>query len=141
MSDTTTTRSDAVDDGTTRRPVWLHGIAASVVAAGATTAVAAAASAAGVSFADHTGASIPPLGFTEVTLVFSLLGVGLAAILARKARHPRRVFVRTTLALLLLSFVPDLTFGFDPVSAVTLMSDHVLAAAIVIPTLARRLVP
>ncbi|MFL6089357.1 MAG: DUF6069 family protein [Aeromicrobium sp.] len=122
-----------------RRSVWRHGLAASVVAAAATTGFAAAAAAAGVSFADRTGASIPVSGFATVTLFFSLLGVGLAAILARKAKHPRRVFVRTTLALLALSFVPDATFGFDLVSALTLMADHVLAAAIVIPSLARRL--
>jgi hypothetical protein len=123
----------------TRQSVWLHGLVASVVATAATTSFAAIASKAGVSFADSSGASIPPLGFAELTFVFSMIGVGLAAALARKAAHPRRTFVRTTLALLVLSFVPDATFGFDPVSAVCLMADHVLAAAIVIPTLARRL--
>jgi len=38
-----------------------------------------------------------------------------------------------------LSFVPDLTFGFDTGSAATLITRHTVAAAIVVPTLAGRL--
>jgi hypothetical protein len=122
-----------------RQPVWKHGVTAAVVASMATTALAAVASAAGVSFADSTGASIPIAGFTQLTLVFSLLGVGIAAILARKARRPRSTFVRTTVTLTALSVVPDLTFGFDAGSAATLITLHTVAAAIVVPTLAGRL--
>ena len=122
-----------------RRPVWKHGVAAAVVASVATTALAAIASAAGVSFADRTGASIPIAGFAQLTLVFSLIGVGIAAVMARKARRPRRTFVRTAVALTALSFVPDLTFGFDAASAATLIALHTVAAAIVVPTLAGRL--
>ncbi|SFB72169.1 hypothetical protein SAMN04487968_101138 [Nocardioides terrae] len=124
---------------TTRSSVWKHGVAAAAAAAAATTTVAAVASSAGVSFADRSGASIPVAAFTQLTLIFSLVGVALAAVLARKARRPRPTFVRTTVALTVLSLVPDATFGFDGASAATLMSLHVLAAAIVIPTLARRL--
>jgi hypothetical protein len=50
--------------------------------------------------------------------------------------------VRTVLALTAmtaLSFVPDLTFGFDAGSAATLITLHIVAAAIVVPTLAGRL--
>jgi amino acid transporter len=122
-----------------RQPVWKHGVAAAVIASTATTALAAAASTAGVSFADNTGASIPLAGFAQLTLVFSLVGVGLAAVVARKARRPRRTFVRTTVALTVLSFVPDLTFGFDAGSAATLITLHIVAAAIVVPALAGRL--
>jgi hypothetical protein len=122
-----------------RQPVWKHGVAAAVVASVATTVLAAVASAAGVSFADSTGASIPIAGFAQLTLVFSLVGVGIAAVLARKARRPRSMFVRTALALTALSFVPDLTFGFDAGSAATLITLHTVAAAIVVPTLAGRL--
>lgn len=122
-----------------RQRVWKHGVTASVVASVVTTALAAVASAAGVSFADSTGASIPLAGFTQLTLVFSLIGVGIAAVMARKARRPRTTFVRTTLALTALSFVPDLTFGFDAATAATLIALHIVAAAIVVPTLARRL--
>ena len=122
-----------------RHPVWKHGVASAVVAAVATTVLAAIASVAGVSFADSTGASIPIAGFAQLTLVFSLIGVGIAAIMARRARRPRATFVRTAVALTALSFVPDLTFGFDAGSAATLITLHTVAAAIVVPTLARRL--
>jgi len=122
-----------------RQPVWKHGLAAAVAASVATTVLAALASAAGISFADQTGASIPIAGFAQLTLLFSLLGAGIAAVLARKARRPRATFVRTALVLTALSFVPDLTFGFDAGSAATLIGLHTIAAAIVVPTLARRL--
>ena len=49
--------------------------------------------------------------------------------------------MRTAVALTALSFVPDLTFGFDAGSAATLITLHTVAAAIVVPTLARRLAP
>jgi peptidoglycan/LPS O-acetylase OafA/YrhL len=122
-----------------RLSVWRHGIAAAVLASAVTTTLAALASAAGVSFADHTGASIPLAGFTQLTLLFCLLGVGIAAVIARKARRPRSTFTRTALALTALSLVPDLTFGFDAASATTLITLHIVAAAIMVPTLARRL--
>ena len=122
-----------------RQPVWKHGVAASLVASVATTGLAAIASALGVSFADRTGSSIPLAAFAQLTLVFSLLGVGIAAVMARKARRPRATFVRTAVALTALSFVPDLTFGFDAGSAATLITLHTVAAAIVVPALARRL--
>lgn len=139
MSTATATSSTRVLTGAERRPVWRHGAAASVAAAIATTTVAAVASAAGVSFADRTGSAIPTAGFAQLTLVFSLIGVALAAVLARKARRPRSTFVRTTVALTVLSLVPDATFGFGLASAATLMALHMMAAVIVIPVLARRL--
>lgn len=134
------TVTDAAPSSTpTRRSVYKHGLAAAASAAVATTVLAALASAAGVSFADRSGAGIPIPGFTTLTFVFALVGVGLAAILARRARRPRSTFVRTTVALTALSFVPDLTVGFDAASAATLIALHTVAALIVIPTLARRL--
>ena len=122
-----------------RQPVWKHGVAAAVAASVATTVLASFASTAGVSFADSTGASIPIAAFAQLTLVFSLVGVGIAAVMARKARRPRPTFVRTAVALTALSFVPDLTFGFDTGSAATLITLHTVAAAIVVPALAGRL--
>lgn len=124
---------------TERLPVWKHGVAAAAAAAVATTVLAAIAKAAGVSFADSTGASIPVAGFAELTLVFSLIGTGLAAVMARKARHPRTTFVRTAVVLTVLSYVPDLISGFSAGSAATLIALHTVAAVIVVPVLARRL--
>lgn len=124
-----------------RPTVWRHGLAAAGVAAVVTTTLAAVASASGVSFADGSGVRLPILAFAQLTFAFSMVGVGLAAVLARKARRPRSTFVRTTLALTVLSVVPDATFGFDVASALTLMALHAVAAAIVIPALAARLAP
>ena len=135
----TRTTSSAPASTSERQPVGKHGVAAAVVASVATTVLAAVASAAGVSFADGTGASIPIGAFAQLTLVFSLFGVGIAAVMARKVRRPRPTFVRTTVALTALSCVPDVTFGFDAGSAATLIALHIVAAAIVVPTLARRL--
>jgi Family of unknown function (DUF6069) len=135
----TRTTSSAAAPAATRQSVWKHGVASAVVAAMATTVLAAIASAAGVSFADSSGVSIPVLGFAQLTLIFSLVGVGIAAVMARKARRPRPTFVRTAIALTALSFVPDLTFGFDAASAASLIALHTVAAVIVVPTLARRL--
>jgi peptidoglycan/LPS O-acetylase OafA/YrhL len=123
----------------TRPTLWRHGVAAGAVAALATTAIAAVASAAGVSFADHTGEAIPLFAFPQLTIVFTLVGVAVAAVLARRARRPRSTFVRTTVTLTALSVIPDLTFGFDAASAATLICCHLAAAAIVVPTLAGRL--
>ena len=122
-----------------RQPLWKRGVVAAVVASITTTGLAALASGDGVSFADSSGASIPIAGFTELTLIFSLLGVGIAAVIARRARRPRRTFVATALALYALSIVPDLTFGFDTSSATALITLHTVATAIVVPALAGRL--
>jgi Family of unknown function (DUF6069) len=142
MSTTQVTTHDTFDApaiAVRRQPVWKHGVVAAAVASATTSALAAVASAAGVSFADTTGESIPVSGFAVLTMVFTLIGVAMAAVMARKARRPQSTFVRTTIAMTLLSFVPDLTFGFDAASAATLISLHTVAAAIVVPTLARRL--
>ncbi|BEP12188.1 hypothetical protein acdb102_04990 [Acidothermaceae bacterium B102] len=122
-----------------RPPIRVYGITAAAVASAVTTSLAAVASAAGVSFADGSGTSIPIAGFAEMTMLFSLVGLGIAALISRMARRPRLTFLRTTVALTALSFVPDLTFGFDTVSAATLITLHTVAAAIVVPTLAGRL--
>lgn len=121
-----------------RKPVWLHGLGATVVASAVVTVLAVAASAAGVSFETASG-TIPLAGYAQLTALFSLIGVAMAAVMARVARRPRRTFVVTTVVLTAASFVPDVTFGFDAASAVVLMLMHVVAAVIVIPVLARRL--
>ena len=114
------------------------GLAATAVAALATSTVAAGGSAAGISL-DVSGAPIPVSGFAVLTVVFSLVGVALAAVLARRARQPRRTFVRTTVVLTALSLVPDLVADAAIDTRVLLMVTHLVAAAIVVPTVARRL--
>ena len=84
-----------------------------------------------------TGYSVAVLG--EHPAAQQWIGVALAAVLARKARRPRSTFVRTTVLLTALSYVPDLVSGFDVASTATLITLHTIAAMIVIPVLARRL--
>ncbi|WP_225991300.1 DUF6069 family protein [Actinomadura montaniterrae] len=96
------------------------------VAAVVTAAIAAAGKAAGIGLAVG-GAPIPVAGFATLTVIFSVVGLVLALVLAPRARRPRTVFVRTTLVLTALSLVPDV-----------LMLTHLAAAAMVIPAIARR---
>jgi hypothetical protein len=114
------------------------GVAAAAVAAAATTTVAAAGHAAGISL-DVGGEPIPLPGFTQLTAVAALLGLALATVLVRTARNARRTFVRTTLVLTALSLIPDLIVPADLTTRVLLMITHLVAAAIVIPAIARRL--
>jgi hypothetical protein len=114
------------------------GLAATAAASAATMIVAAAGHAAGISL-DVSGAPIPVSGFGVLTAVFSVVGLVLAAVLSRTARHPRRAFVRTTVILTALSLVPDVIADATPATKALLMLTHLVAAAIVIPAVARRL--
>jgi hypothetical protein len=114
------------------------GVAATAVASAATMIVAAVGHAAGISL-DMAGAPIPVTGFGVLTAVFSLVGVVLAVVLSRKAGNPRRTFVRTTVVLTVLSLVPDAIADAAPATKALLMVTHLIAAAIVIPAIARRL--
>jgi hypothetical protein len=114
------------------------GLVATAAASAATMATAAAGHAAGISL-HVSGAPIPLSGFAMLTAVFSLVGVILAAVLARTARAPRRAFVRTTVVLTALSLVPDVLADAAPATKILLMVTHLVAAAIVVPAVARRL--
>ena len=121
-----------------RRPVWRAGVVAGLAAAAATTATAAAAHAAGVSLA-IAGEPIPLAGFAQLTLVGALIGTALAAVLARRSARARTLFVRTAMALTAVSLVPDVIVSAGPATRILLGFTHVVAAAIVVPALARRL--
>jgi hypothetical protein len=114
------------------------GLLATAGASAATMAVAAGAHAAGISL-DMAGAPIPVTGFAVLTAVFSLVGLVLAVALARWARTPQKTFIRTTVALTALSLVPDAIADSAPATKALLMAAHLVAAAIVIPAVARRL--
>jgi hypothetical protein len=116
----------------------LTGLAATAAASVATPVVAAAGHAAGISL-DIGGAPIPVLGFATLTAFFSVVGVILAVVLSRLARHPRSVFVRTTVVLTALSLVPDVIVDAAVSTKALLMLTHLVAAAIVVPAVARRL--
>ena len=136
MSATDTTARPAATTST--GSLLVGGVVATALASVATPVVAAAGNAAGISL-DIAGAPIPVPGFATLTAVFSLVGVVLAVVLSRFARHPRRTFVRTTVVLTVLSFVPDVIAPAAPATKALLMLTHVVAAAIVIPAVARRL--
>ena len=85
------------------------------------------------------GSPIPVSGFAVLTTAFSLVGLVLAAVLSRTARHPGSTFVRTTVVLTVLSLVPDVIADAAPATKALLMLTHLVAAAIVIPAVGRRL--
>ena len=116
----------------------LTGSAATVAAAVATAVVAAAGQAVGISTA-IAGASIPTSGFAVLTVMFSVIGLVIATVLRRFASNPRTAWLRTTIALTVLSFVPDLLADAAVTTKLLLMLTHAVAAAIVIPAVARRL--
>jgi hypothetical protein len=132
LSPTTTARSGS------NRQLRRSGAVAGVGAAAATVSVAAVADAIGVPIA-IAGEPIPLLGFAQLTLVATLIGVVMASIMARRAQRPRHTFVVTTLVLTALSFVPDVLADAQTATKLTLVLTHVVAAAIVIPALASRL--
>jgi len=132
---TTTTRPEARP---ANRQLRRSGAVAGVVASVATTGVAVAADAIGVPI-KIAGESIPMAGFAQLTLFFSAVGIVLASVMARRSTHARDLFVKTTLALTALSIVPDMLADAQTATKLTLILTHVVAAAIVIPTLASRL--
>jgi hypothetical protein len=120
------------------KPLITGGLTAAAVAAAATATVAAAGEFAGISLVVG-GAPIPVSGFAVLTVICSMVGMVLALVLARSARRPRTAFVRTTIVLTALSLVPDVLADASAATKVLLMLAHVVAAAIVIPAIARRL--
>ncbi|TWP54192.1 hypothetical protein FKR81_01115 [Lentzea tibetensis] len=123
---------------TPAKPLVTGGLTATAIAAAATAAVAAAGELAGISLVVG-GAPIPVSGFAVLTAICSAVGLVLALVLARTARRPRTAFVRTTVVLTALSLVPDVLADASAATKVLLMLTHVVAAAIVIPAIARRL--
>jgi hypothetical protein len=128
----TTTPSTTVTRSSLRRST----VGSGVVAAVATTAVAAAAHAAGVSF-EIDGEMIPLLGFAQMTLLGAVIGGVLLAVLNRRSRQARAWFVRTAVALTAVSCIPSVAMPDDAASKVALVVTHAVAAAIVVPALAR----
>jgi len=133
-----TTTDSTRRDATSRPALWRVGAVSSIVAAAATTAVAALARAADIPLAVD-GESIPLAGFAQLTLIAGVLGIALAALARRFARHARRTFVAVTVTLTAASLVPDLAIDATTGSKLVLMLTHVVAAAVIIPCLARRL--
>jgi hypothetical protein len=120
------------------RPLIVGGLTAAVVAGAATAGVAAVGRLAGVSL-EVGGAPIPVSGFAVLTVLFSGVGLALALGLGRWVRRSRIAFVRTTMVLTGLSLLPDALADAAVGTKMLLMLTHLVAAAIVIPAIARRL--
>jgi hypothetical protein len=116
------------------------GLLATLAAMVATTLGAALADAAGVSLLlpDAPG-PIPVTGFGVMTGIFCVVGLVLAAALLRWSTRPAQRWVQVTVALTAVSLVPPVLTGAEAATVVTLVALHLVAAAIVIPTVARAL--
>lgn len=112
-------------------------LTAGVAAAAATTATAAAVHAAGVSL-EVGGAPIPLAGFAQMTLLGAVIGGLLVAVINRRSESPRQRFYQAAAALTALSCVPSLALPPSVATKIALVATHLIAAAIVVPVLARR---
>jgi hypothetical protein len=128
---TATTGTTTTQDRTAGRVSWKRGLATGAVASVVVTAVAGAFQAAGQTLSVD-GGPIPLLSYVQMILLSTVVGIVVA-------RHTSRTtFYRVAVALTVLSIVPDLAWGEGFVSTTGLILTHVVAAAIVIPRLARR---
>jgi uncharacterized membrane protein YoaK (UPF0700 family) len=76
-----------------------------------------------------------------MTLLGAVLGGLLAAALNRYGARPRQTFVRAALVLTVLSCLPSVALPPDTASKIVLVATHVLAAAIIVPAVARQTRP
>jgi hypothetical protein len=116
------------------------GFIATLAAMVATTLAAALAQAVGVDFeVPDGGETIPLSGFAVVTGFFSVVGIVIAVALLRWSARPAERFVRTAVTLTAISLVPPLLSGADTATITALLGLHLVAATVMIPTLARSL--
>jgi hypothetical protein len=135
---TPTATVSTADDRVALGPIWRTGAVAGLVAAGATSVIAVVASALDVSL-EIEGEAIPAAGFAQVTIFSVLIGLALASVFARRARHPQSTFTRTTVVLTAVSCIPSVLMPSDVGTQVALVVAHLVAAAIVIPAVRDRL--
>jgi hypothetical protein len=134
----TTTSTTAIPTSTRRsHPLVRATVLSGLVAAVATTTMAVVADAAGVPLAID-GEQIPFLGFAQMSLLGAVIGGLIVAALNRWSSCPRQRFELVAVALTLLSCVPSVALPPDSGTKLTLVATHLVAAAIVVPVLARR---
>jgi hypothetical protein len=132
VSTATLTTSTTRPASSLRRTTVVAGLAGAAVVTGA----AAVLHAAGVSFAVD-GEMIPLAGFAQMTALGAIIGGLLLAVLNRRSAAPARRFLQATGVLTALSCIPSATLPDDVTTRVALVALHVLAAAIIVPALAR----
>jgi len=108
---------------------------AGVLAAAATTAGAAVLRAAGVPLAAN--GEIQLAAFAQLTFIAAVSGGVLLAVLIRRSSAPRQRFVRITAGLTALSCAAPLALADTIASKAALVVLHLVAAAIIVPMLAR----
>jgi hypothetical protein len=122
------------------RGLVLAGILATLAAMVVTSLVAGLARAVGVDFEiPDGGETIPVSGIAVVTGFFSVVGTVIAVALRHWSARPARRFVQTTLPLTAISLVPPFLSGANAATVTALLVIHLVAATVMIPTLARRL--
>jgi hypothetical protein len=135
----TTTPFSPATTGTTRRfPIARAGLVGGAAAAVANLAVFAGARILDVSL-EIQAERIPALAFPQLTLIAAVIGIGMAAVFARRNRRPRRAFVGTTVALTAISMVPPAITNADTATKFVLGLTHLVAAVVIIPAIAARL--
>lgn len=127
---TVPTTTDVRTAAGTRVPTWKSGLGTGVLAAAVTTVVAVALRAAGVPL-EIAGEEIPILAFAQMVLLCTVVGI----VIARRTQAS--TFVKAAVVLTALSVIPDLAADTGTASKVGLIVTHVVAAAVVIPRLAR----
>jgi hypothetical protein len=84
--------------------------------------------------------AITPASFAAGVVFCTVAGTILAVVLARRAAHPARAFLLTSLVLVAISLVFPLAASHAATATrLTLALGHLIAAAVVIPVLTRRL--
>lgn len=122
------------------RRLLLTGLLATLTAMILVALVAALAYAAGVDFEiPEVGEAIPVPGFATMTGFFCIVGVVIAAGLRRWSARPAVRFVQVAVTLTVLSLLAPVLSGGDAATITALICLHLVTAAVVIPTLARRL--
>jgi hypothetical protein len=115
------------------------GLVATFAAMVATTVVAAVAKAVGVDFKVSDGETIPMSGITFMTAVFSVIGIVIAVALRRWSARSAERFVQTAVILTVLSLVAPFLSGGDAATVAALVGLHLVAATVMIPSVARSL--
>jgi len=110
-------------------------VSVGVLAAAVTIAGAVGLRAAGVPLAVH--GKIPLAGFAQITFVAAVIGGVLVAFLNRRSSAPRQRFVEMTIGLTAISCAAPATFADTTASRIALVGLHLVAAAIIVPALAR----
>ncbi|GAA1477129.1 hypothetical protein GCM10009623_15750 [Nocardioides aestuarii] len=119
-----------------------RGLLATLVASIATTVGAALAQSLGVDFwLPGAPEPIPVAGFGVMTGIWCVVGLVVASLVRRFATRPDRRWVQVAVALTVVSLVPPVMTGAGAATVATLMALHLVAAAVVIPAVARALAP